>query len=616
MTSISAVSQKEQPTLTTSEQKQSASIFNNPRAMESSPQAASQETKKVTTVEDEFNSFVKECANEYSCRSKVKEEDIVDFLAQLGFTKEKVLQMSKDEFLYEIAPKLTGLIEFVFDDTKNIDKKKECLIKMSKYTDGNLDELQNYADNIQNADFKAMFNKILKSTNVVLPDKIAEKLKKVDDISELSQDELTMIISKIFENKESLKEAGVDTNLLLIFIFNNIDDKTFQENILLRELIIAKMDELSCKNEISNNAVFLAMIEKLSNSKDGLESVLNSTLFDNIFNNLKDGKDTELFLLKVQSIIDNSTQDQKTIFADKIAKYLDAQLTKVNKIIAKDQSARTPDEINFLAKYNRLEKQYQAATGYAYVRAQQPLATSLHKIGEKVGNNFNKNAYQYAYDYSLKDKNVNPVYVTTKIDKISNNQYSQVLQELGYELPTNKNLDDLRALAENGVFEKRIQSSYNNDNTYNGIGYNQQSTTIIDNANAKAGVLFSSIVNNTDEQTGNVNKTSENTQEQATLFNKTNLSNYSGSELSDLISNGFMKFSDAVKQYTTHLSDSGKRFVVQSIKVMDDGRQTFALNSTSNTARWEIMKKADLLDENLNVDFDFNHEKLREKYQA
>ena len=49
---------------------------------------------------------------------------------------------------------------------------------------------------------------------------------------------------------------------------------------------------------------------------------------------------------------------------------------------------------------------------------------------------------------------------------------------------------------------------------------------------------------------------------------------------------------------------------------MDNGRKAFALNSTSNTARWEIMKKADLLDEDLNVEFDFNHEKLREKYQA
>ena len=49
---------------------------------------------------------------------------------------------------------------------------------------------------------------------------------------------------------------------------------------------------------------------------------------------------------------------------------------------------------------------------------------------------------------------------------------------------------------------------------------------------------------------------------------------------------------------------------------MDKGSQAYALNSASNTARWEIMSKAGLLDENIKVDFDYNHEKLREKYQA
>ena len=40
-----------------------------------------------------------------------------------------------------------------------------------------------------------------------------------------------------------------------------------------------------------------------------------------------------------------------------------------------------------------------------------------------------------------------------------------------------------------------------------------------------------------------------------------------------------------------------------------------ALNKTDNTSRWQIMQKADLLkDSELDVFFDFNHEKLRENY--
>ena len=600
MTSISAVSQKEQPTLTTSEQKQSASIFNNPRATESTPQTVEDNNNTVLatdTVEDALNKFVKQVLKSFAS-SNIQEKDIFELFAELGYSKEKLLEFTKEQ-LYEVEDYFLNIVEYVYETSGDKDEKKVIIANLVNYTKGNKEDILDYINKFGNANYRLMLKEIAKEKDLEIPDSIREKFSNIGNIADLSDEELSSVIMILIKNKEVFsKNKKINVEELLEHILFSIPEAKFTNNALLRETIITVIES----ENIGNKTVLLALIDKSKNSEEAMNSICSSQIFDNLFATLADPNQVETFFIQAQKVIDNGTQNEKSILADNIARYLSKRLDDNTEL---DQ---------------KLKSLYQAATGYAYVRAQKPIAASLHNAAEKQGKDFNNKAYQYAYDYSLKDKNVNPVDVTTKIDEISNNQYSQVLQELGYELPTNENLDELRAQAENGVFEKRIQSSYADDNSSNSIGYTQQSTTIIDNASANADALFSSIVNNTDEQTGftveNVNKTSENVQEQATLFNKTNLSNYSGSELSGLISNGFMNFSDAVKQYTTHLSESGKRFVVQSIKVMDSGRQTFALNSTSNTARWEIMKKADLLDEDLNVDFDFNHEKLREKYQA
>ena len=630
MTSISAVNQNNQQNYATSEKKESASIFNNPRATESTTTetAASNQCYSLdSSLEEIYDQYIREIVENFEGAT---EQEVVDLLAKLGFTKEVVLQLSKDEF-FKFVVSFDNIFEFIYETSGDKEKKMDNIAELINYSNSIPDKLEvwssvsEYACKCGNATLHNMIRYIAKSTDIDLPKEIQEKLKNAKDISELSNDELQAIVKTLISNKDILEKdekININTQQLLLNILFNIPQSALEENSSLRTLLIDEVRSAQ-KTNTNSRVTFLAMLEKLNNSQDGIISACNDNMLDSLIENIKTPDETEKFLLQAQEIIDSGNVKQKSLLADALANNLNSKLDEIIRIDEKLQNGEElePSEKDFLNNFEQLEQKYQVVAGHAYVRAQKNIAQKVHDAGEKVGNSFNKGAYQRAYNISLKDKNVNPVDATQRIDEISGNKYSQTLTELGYELPTSDNIDSLREQAEQGVFDNKIKEYYASEQNTSGIGYQQDSKTFYENASYNAETLRSQILGfitneENDYTVERVKPETDNNSAQSTLFNKINLSNYTGSELAGFISNGMMKFSDAVKQYSNHLSESGKRFVVQSIKVMDEGRQVFALNSTSNTARWEIMKKAGLLDEDLNVDFDFNHEKLREKYQG
>ena len=607
-----AIKQTNQPIYnTTSEQKTSASdvsVWNNPRATESTVTNSSYTSS--STIEDVYNQYIKETAELHKDAS---EQDVKNILSEIGYPKEKIIELGKDAF-FNLMPKFDNIFEHIYGTSGDIEQKKENIIKQIKYSNGNLDEIADFNDNYNNANFKSLLYKIANNPNYTIPENIKKRLDECDDIKNLTIEEVRCLISFILDNMD---KSDLNIEQLLEYIFLNIPDEYLNQSPIIRDLLLGALEEASSQYEgFTSGTVFIAMFDKIKNTEGGLESACSPRMIENIFKTLYNSQNSDNFFIIAQSIIDSGDDNQKQVFANRIGEYLTQQLEQKNQLDAKPE--KTPEEQAFLDKFAKLENLFEQAAGYTFVRAEAPIKQNLHNEARR-NRHFLHGAYQEAYKYALNDPNADPINVTAELDAISDNEYSKVLTELGYELPTSENLAELRAKAAEGKLLAENSSSSDN-----GFGYGQQnSESAISIAAANAETIRNQIYAPVESSKQNEiiiekadTKSEEKSSNPLTFINKNNLSGFSGNDLSKMISNRLVKFSDALKQYTTNLSESGKQFVISNIKLMDKGSQAYALNSTSNTARWEIMSKASLLDENIKVDFDYNHEKLREKYQA
>ena len=231
---------------------------------------------------------------------------------------------------------------------------------------------------------------------------------------------------------------------------------------------------------------------------------------------------------------------------------------------------------------------------------------------------FRNLAFRFTHEMSLDSElNLDAVKIKERLDNFTQNAYSQILTEMGYEMPTADNLEALREQAKNGT----LLPSEGNSESDGGIGYAQASQNTVSMAAEKAEVIASYITPAPAQETFTIEGKAEEPNEKIDIqpakpVNVTNLGLFSGNELEQLINEKLIKFTDAVKQYSSKLSQSGKDFVVDKIKRKSKGEQAYALNKTSNNAKFDIMKKANLMDEDLNVKFDTVHEQLREQYMA
>lgn len=623
MTSISAVNQNNQQNYATSEKKESASIFNNPQATESNTTPQNTTVDAQGTIEqgndkkityDYIKQSIEDLAKELKKNLKnfnLTTDDIFYILSVFGYDVQRLCQLTKEEFCSLMDEKFTSLLDYIYADDNYVEERVARVIKLGDLNIS-IETVAKYLCEFDSNDMARIIKtKISKNKDLSIDDKLKEKILNMKSISELTESELSSCINFIM--RIAAEENHLDGyDLLPMIILLGASDKELKDGQACDRLYNA-IKQNSVLDGVIEKDVFNAMLSRLSDSSEDLSIFLsNKDNIASIFSMFENPTEIADFLIDAQRQINSGKCENKQELANQIGIYLTDMFHEFKRTDAKSAKIRTPDEENFLQTYEKMEKLYAVAAGHAFAIADEQIAAGLN---EAATDDIKPIAYEAAHKVLLSGVVDNPIKEQEKMNRITDNVYSEILTDLGYELITPENLEALMEKAAEGTL---LPDDSESATTSSGIGYEQSTEVNIDNAYATVYNLYSSIVGNAeDEPTYTVETKADNKKEsQSTLFNKTNLSNYTGSELADFISNGMMKFSDAVKQYSNHLSESGKRFVVQSIKVMDEGRQVFALNSTSNTARWEIMKKAGLLDEDLNVDFDFNHEKLREKYQG